>query len=219
MFGIRLITAALLAATTLSLAASPTMTGIPARGGLEFTVLRDGDEVGSHVIRFHGDGPQIRVDIQTRINVRLPLLGLSVYHFDHEGHEVWRDGSLVALESVTDDDGETKVLKVRREAGVLRIEGSSGAHASDAAIMPASLWHPDLVTRGMLLNTLDGHEMPVSVTEQGSDEVPVGDTTVMARHFLVSGGLNRELWYDAKGVLVKVAFAASDDSRIEYVLR
>ena len=209
MFGIRLITAALLAATALSLAA---MTGIPARGSLEFTVLRDGDEVGTHVIRFHGDGPQVRVDVQTRINVKLPLLGLSVYHFDHEGHEVWRDGSLLTLESVTDDDGDAKVLKVHREGGVLRVEGSSGAHASDGEIIPASLWHPDLVTRSVLLNTLDGHEMPVSVTEQGSDEVAVGD-------LLVTGGLNRELWYDPQGVLVKVAFAASDDSRIEYVLR
>jgi len=37
--------------------------------------------------------------------------------------------------------------------------------------------------------------------------------------FAVTGGLNRELWYGVDSVLVKVAFAAKDDSRIEYVLR
>jgi len=41
---------------------------------------------------------------------------------------------------------------------------------------------------------------------------------VMARHYAISGDLQRELWYDAGGRLVKVRFAASDGTDIQYVL-
>ncbi|WP_367272434.1 DUF6134 family protein, partial [Parvibaculum sp.] len=42
---------------------------------------------------------------------------------------------------------------------------------------------------------------------------------VAATHYSVTGKLNRELWYDDKGVLVQVKFDGSDGSEITYVLR
>lgn len=194
------------------------ISGIPDSGSLGFTVLRNGNDVGKHTIHFTRGDDGIKVDVQTRVNVKLPLIGVSVYHFEHEGHELWRDGALVALGSVTDDDGAAHELEVRREGQRLRVTSNGSQHESAGDLIPASLWHPDLVKRSLLLNTLDGREMPVSVTEQPGETVQVRGRTVNARHFVVSGGLERELWYDADGVLVKVAFAAKDDSRIEYVL-
>lgn len=210
---------ALLAGSMMPVGPAQAVVGVPASGNLEFTVLRDGDEVGSHVIRFHDAAGEVKVEVKTQVNVKLPFIGLSVYHFDHEGHEVWRDGALVSLESATDDDGEAKAVTVRREGDVLRVDSRGTQHASSGQLLPASLWHPDIVRHSVLLNTLDGHEMQVVITEQGTDEVQVRGQTVSARHVVVSGGLNRELWYDADGVLVKVAFAAKDDSQIEYVLK
>jgi hypothetical protein len=208
-------------ALVLALPALPAraLTGVPATGDLEFTVLRDGTAVGTHSIRFHRDGPGLEVDVATHVNVKLPLVGLSVYHFEHTDHEVWRDGALVSLASRTDDDGTARHLDVSRDGGRLRVRSNDAEHASPADLVPASLWDPELVHRQVLLNTLDGREMPISVEDRGIDPVPVHGHAVDARHFVVSGGLDRELWYDHDGVLVKVAFAAKDDSRIEYVLR
>jgi len=210
---------ALLAVSLMPAVAAHAMVGIPASGDLEFTVLRDGSEVGSHVIRFHNAGDEVKVDVETHVNVKLPLIGISVYHFEHAGQEVWRGGELIALKSTTDDDGEAKAVKVWRDGDVLHVESRDEEHRSSGGLLPASLWHPELVHHSVLLNTLDGHEMQVTVTDQGKDDVNVHGRTVSARHVLVSGGLNRELWYDANGVLVKVSFAAKDDSRIEYVLK
>lgn len=194
-------------------------TGVPANGELAFTVLRDGDEVGTHRIRFEDATQGVTVQVKTRVEVKLPFLGIPVYHFVHDAQEVWRHGELVALRSTTDDDGETKRLSLNRGEDALEVDGSAGRHTSPPDLLPASLWHPDLVKRRVLLNTLDGSQMRVTVSAQGTEAVHVHGHEVPARHFVLSGELERELWYDPRGVLVKVAFSARDDSRIEYVLR
>lgn len=194
------------------------VSGIPDSANLDFTVLRDGKDVGKHTIHFTRSDDGVKVDVRTSVNVTLPFIGVSVYHFEHEGHELWRDGALVTLESVTDDDGAAHALEVRRAGRRLHVTSNGSQHESTGNLIPASLWHPELVKRSLLLNTLDGREMPISVSEQPAQTVQVRGRSVNARHFQISGGLERELWYDADGVLVKVAFAAKDDSRIEYVL-
>jgi hypothetical protein len=122
------------------------------------------------------------------------------------------------LRAATTRRGAAHELEVRRAGQRLHVTSNGSQHESAGNLIPASLWHPDLVTRSLLLNTLDGREMPVSVTEQPGETVQVRGRTVNARHFVVSGRLERELWYDSDGVLVKAAFAAKDNSRIEYVL-
>jgi len=200
------------------LGAAHAVTGIPPGGDLRFKVLRDGDEVGTHTLRFDQRDGATRVEVETHVNVTLPFIGISVYHFEHAGSETWRDGTLVSLESRTDDDGEAHELAVTRSGDTLQVRSNTGEHDTSAAILPASLWHPDLVRRRVLLNTLNGREMPVSSSDEGEETIDVRGAPVRTRHFRLTGGLNRELWYDPNGVLVKVQFAAKDDSRIEYVL-
>ncbi len=191
--------------------------GIPDSGVLSFTVMRKGAEIGTHTIRFKQRGGELAVDIATDINVKI-FLGISVYHFKHQGQERWRDGALVALASTTDDDGAEHQLQVLFDGGALKVESGERQQLSAADIMPASLWNVELVKRGLLLNTLDGREMRIYVAEQGLESIEVMGDTVEARHYVVSGGLERELWYDAKGVLVQYKLRGNDDSEVLYVL-
>jgi len=85
-------------------------------------------------------------------------------------------------------------------------------------VVPASLWNMATVSQTHLLNTLDGSDMAIMVKDLGEEAVKVMGKDVMARHYAISGDLQRELWYDAGGRLVKVRFAASDGTDIQYVL-
>ncbi|MCP5155289.1 MAG: hypothetical protein H6983_14055 [Ectothiorhodospiraceae bacterium] len=193
--------------------------GIPPTGALEFTVLRNGSEVGHHSVVFSHQGDRVDVAVRTSVNVKIPLVGISVYHFEHEGRESWRDGSLVALTSTTDDDGTAHSLDVRRESEGLVVRSDVTEHTSGPGAIPASLWNPALVQQTALLNTLDGTMMPVTVADLGAESITVHGQPVQARHYAVSGGLARDVWYDSAGVLVQVRFKAKDDSDIQYVLR
>lgn len=192
---------------------------VPASGVLDFDVLRDGNSIGSHVVRFDQKDGGLSVDIRTDVAVKLPLVNVALYRFEHKGNETWRDGKLVTLSSKTNDDGKDHHLDVAAKDSVLVVDGDAGAHQSDAAIVPASLWNPNIVSQTKILNTLDGREMTVKVEDLGQDQVETGHGKVTAHHYRITGDLEREVWYDASWVLVQIRFKASDGSDIRYALK
>lgn len=187
-----------------------------AESDLSFTVLRDGSEIGSHEIRISEAAGKTTVDIETEVAVKLAFV--TVYNFDHEGLEIWENGQLVSYVSKTDDDGTKKSLNARRDGGAFAINGSAGNRSAEPAVVPASLWNMATISQTHLMNTLDGSNMAVTIKDMGEEAVKVKGKDVMAHHYAMTGELQRELWYDASGRLVKVRFAASDGSDIQYVL-
>lgn len=198
-------------------AASATFAAPPEPDPLDYTVLRKGKQVGSHRVSFAYSGDDLQVGIETDVKVK--IFGLTVYKFEHQGDEVWRDGRLIGLTSRTDDDGSDKQLRVRINGEHLQVNGSATTDPAPLDIIPASLWNRVLVEQAVLLNTLDGSQMSVRVAKMGEEQIPVRGVPVSATHYSVTGELARELWYSEQGVLVKVAFKGEDGSQIEYVLR
>ena len=188
----------------------------PAETHLDFTVLKDGDPIGLHRIDLTRTADGETVSINTNILVRVAYV--PVYRFEHAESEVWRNGRLVSLRSRTDDDGDKHTLQVTAAADHVEIDGDGAASRADPGIIPASLWNRDLVTRKVLINTLTGRQMAVSVADLGEDSIRSHGTTIRAHHYRVSGELKRDLWYSPSGTLVQVEFKAKDDSDIRYVL-
>lgn len=189
---------------------------VPTSGELNFTVMREGDVIGSHRLVFSANDDELTVDIDTDIAVK--VMGIAFYRFEHEGHEVWTDGHLVSINSTTNDDGTDHRLNAVAEDGVLLVDGDARQEQEVASIIPASLWNHALVAQSALLNTLDGSNMSVVVTEVGQEIVEANERNISATHYSVTGNLSRELWYDAENVLVQVKFDGADGSEITYVL-
>lgn len=186
-------------------------------GPLNFTVYRDGSEIGTHKIEIRRDGGDTRVHVATDVAVKMAFITL--YKFEHVGDEIWRNGQLVRIESKTDDDGTDKWLKGSLNGKGLEIKGSAKKYVADPAIIPASLWNPAIVKQAKLLNSLDGSTMKVQTTFVGKETVKVHGKAVPARHYSITGELERELWFDEDGTLVQVRFKGSDKSDIRYVLK
>lgn len=190
---------------------------IPNDGILDFTVMRKGQEIGRHVMKFTQDGDRTRVDIRTRVKVK--VLFIPAYHFDHDARETWIGGQLVDMWSKTDDDGKKHSMKVTKQGDMLNVEADGLAGPAPAQIIPASLWNSDLIKQDVLLNTLDGSRMKVTVTDMGAESVPVRGQMIQASHYRVRGDLERDLWYTSPGLLVKVVFKGDDGSEIQYLLK
>lgn len=190
---------------------------VPASGELNFTVMREGDEIGSHRLVFNTGDDGLVVDIETDIAVK--VMGIAFYRFEHEGRELWADGQLVSINSTTNDDGTDHRLNAVAEDGVLLVDGDARQEQEVASVIPASLWNHALVEQSVLLNTLDGSNMSVVVTEVGKEIVEANERNISATHYSITGGLNRELWYDAENILVQVQFEGGDGSEITYVLK
>jgi hypothetical protein len=187
------------------------------RSHLEFIVVRNDEAVGSHVIDFARDGDTTSVKISTNVVVKVAFI--PVYRFEHAGIETWKGSQLIALRSRTNDDGTPHQVAVASEGDHLRVAADGSQATAAAAILPASLWNASIVAQSTLLNTLDGSQMRVAVEDRGDEVVPANGTRVRARHYAISGGLNRDVWFDATNTLVRVQFAAKDGSNIVYELR
>ncbi|HTH15335.1 MAG TPA: DUF6134 family protein [Magnetospirillum sp.] len=183
---------------------------------LSFTVLRNGEPVGTHVLRFQPQPEGVGVAVDTNVVVKMAMI--TVYRFEHHGQEVWNRDQLVSLNSTTNDDGDHHTLKVAAGSAGLDVNGDGKATRMPGATVPASLWNRATVAQGTLLNTLDGHAMTVKITDMGEDTVTVHGRSRPAHHYSMAGDLARELWYDGSGTLVQVRFKAKDDSDIQYVL-
>lgn len=87
-----------------------------------------------------------------------------------------------------------------------------------AGTIPASLWHRRILDVPATLNTIDGSMMAIAVVEADEKDVPAPGGAIRARHYRITGVLERELWFDTGNRLVKVRFKTQDKSDIQYVL-
>jgi len=188
---------------------------------LDFTVFRDGSDIGTHSYAISENGDETLVEVTTDIKVK--VLFVTAYKFIHASKEVWKNGNLVQLNSTTDDDGTTKALNVKAQGGQLTadsvVQGQDRRQTADVGVVPASLWNKDIVQQSAVLNTLDGTLMNISVEDLGSDEVEAGGAKVAAHHYSITGELTRELWFNGTGDLVRVRFPDKTGTEIVYALK
>lgn len=180
-----------------------------------FTVERNGRPVGEHRVRFARDGEDIVADV--RFALTIDVLFVTAYRYTYTSSSRWRQGCMVALDALVDDDGKRERVSARADGDVLRIEGPSGPGAAPLGVYPTDHWHPGVLGATAVLNTLTGRVNAVRIVDRGPAAVPVGGRVRPARHYAYTGDLDTEVWYDAEGRWVRLRFAARDGSTIESV--
>ena len=189
---------------------------LPSEGRLDFSITRNGKAIGTHIYRFAQDGQRTTVDIRTDIDFR--LLFIPVYRFRHQSREVWEGDRLKAMESETNDNGDPVHLTVRAEGSKLTVQGKDGPQTIERSAIPASLWHASTLEGRRLLSTVSGGVMEIKIEYLGEKTLQIHGKPVVTGHYRMSGGYDRELWYDRRNdVLVRVRFEADDGSQVEYV--
>ncbi|MEX0923059.1 MAG: DUF6134 family protein [Rhodovibrionaceae bacterium] len=193
--------AALCAAAIL---ASPALASLPGNGSIVFEVLRGGEPMGTHSLRFEKRGEDLHVFID--IDLKVDLAFVTVFRYEHSNHEIWRDGRLISIETTTDDDGETYFVKGEATAAGFQVTSSEGKAALPADILPTSYWHPQTVARDRLLDTQKGRIVEVATRELRQEAISIDGLRIEATHYRMTGDLDLELWYAPNGEWVKIAF-------------
>jgi hypothetical protein len=189
---------------------------IPDNGRLSFRVMREESDIGSHELIFRRDGT--RLDVEIAIDLKVTLLGISVYRYSHRAQETWESGRLIALETVTDDNGKPFKVSARiSDSGFVVIANGSEA-IFPADIFPSSHWNRAWIDKP-LLNTQTGEKINYTAASRGSETIAIASGSLAAEHFTTAGDLRKDIWFDAAGRWAKSRFAAPDGSSISYVLQ
>jgi Domain of unknown function (DUF6134) len=207
--GIVVAPAALLAAP----AAAP---GWPAAGAMHFTVMRDGEPIGASTVRLSRRGDETIADVSTHIEVKIAFF--TVYRFDQRETERWEDGHLLAMTSLTRDNGSTHRVTATRNGDRLLVDSDGRTRAVDPNLLPYNPWNAAVLKSRVALNTKDGSVTPVAVTDRGEERVVLHGRTVMAHHYSIRTSFPQDVWYDRQQRLVQVELHGSDGSTIRYQL-
>jgi len=187
----------------------------PRQVTLTYRILRAGHDLGRQSMVFRELDGATQVEIVT--NVQVNVRGLQVYEFLQNVRETWRDRRLVQLNAHSNDNGERHTIELSPSAGrsLLLVDGKRSEIPAEAAT--TSLWHPFMLRRPALVDTLHGTLRQFKVRDEGDVSLRVGERDVNARHYVLSGDLKRRLWYAQGGdQLLRMVLVARDGSDIAF---
>lgn len=204
-----------------ALAASASMLALPAVAGpdshtIKFLVTRNGSPIGTNSIRVVHDGAGTTVEMATHVKVGFAFV--TFYKFDQTENERWSDGRLLALDSITDDNGTIQKATATARDGALFIECNGKTLRSPATTIPFNLWNSELMARNVALDTRSGSMEALKVTDRGEEDLIVQGHAKRAHHYEIVTSFPEDVWYDDEGDLVQVEMKAMDGSTIRYQL-
>jgi hypothetical protein len=183
---------------------------------IRFDVLRNGKPFGRHAVSF-GVAADGTLTATTDVRLKAGLGPVKVFNYELDATETWKEGLLVGLTGVVDDSGKDGSVQASRDGETLSVKGTEYSGTVPLGILPSSHWNFAQTGASQLLSTGDGELIRVNVEDRGSDTVMVDGQPVEARRYLMDSDIDVDLWYDAQGRWVKLAFEARGQ-RIEYAL-
>ena len=185
-------------------------------GAYTFTVLRDGEPIGSHWAAFWKDGDRIEIAATSKLKVTFALIPL--FEFEHERREIWEKGRPRLIRANTVIDGEEFDITVRRHGRGLIREVNGRVEKLDDAITILALWNKETVTNGRhsFVSVVEDKKLDLTFTFVGKETLTVDGKQIETEHYRMTGDEERDIWYDSQGAVVKVEFERRG-SRIEYV--
>jgi Family of unknown function (DUF6134) len=181
---------------------------------MRFVIMRNGAQIGTHAIEISHNGPETNVRITTDLTVK--VLFVTAYRLQHSATERWVNGQLVSFNSTTDNNGVRHKVSASRNASGLEVDADGKTSRVDQGVLPASLWNAELMRRKAALDPQDGQVDPISVTDDGTEDLNLGARTLKAHHYEMKGRYSQDVWYDERGRLVQVKLIGSDGSVISY---
>src|SRR6202140_4504355 len=186
----------------------------PSAATRNFTVMRNGDQIGTSTVRISRDGAGTLAEVVTHIEVKIAYI--TVYRYDQSETESWAAGKLVAMSSRTDDNGTRHKVSVTRSGDTPSVDADGKGAEVDPAVIPVSLWNSSLMRQTTAISPLDGTLTPVSVVDHGEEPLVLQGRPTTAHHYSVRTSFPQEVWYDREHQLLKVELRGSDGSKIQY---
>jgi hypothetical protein len=183
---------------------------------LHFTILRDGDPIGTDEVDLFRQGN--RVTIVSRAEVAVTIASITVFRLSSWCEEEWVDGRLGSYLAHTDYNGHLHEVSARPDGDGLAVTENGVLKRFAEVSLVGTLWNAETVRQSRLVDPINGKLRKVSVADLGVESVEVGGLPVQAHRYSMSGGLRREIWYGPDGRILRLEFHAGDGSLIRVAL-
>ncbi len=185
---------------------------------IAFDIIRKGEKIGVHEVRFTSLG---NGDFEARTNVEVAVkLGfLTLFRFEQEITEVWREDMMVEAEGMTNDDGEKARFRAELQGRELTIEGPAGLQKAPlGAMTDIAFWNPEIARQNQIVDTWLGRLAPLIVGAGDLEEIELRGRRVRTRRFSFTANRGRsgKVWYDENGVWVR-GYLKTPSAELDYL--
>lgn len=201
--------------TLLTLALALAATGLraePQMQRLSFAIMRNGVQIGQHDMEIAVDGATTTVDFRTQIAVK--VMFINAYSFGYVGREIWTDNNFVSFQSQTNDNGKAHAVTASAGADKTTIVADGKSIEAPGSVIPASFWSMSLLARTAFFHTENGLPLKIAVADLGNEQLSTRMGPKLAHHFRLTGGLERDLWFDQNGTPLRYQLKGTDNSLI-----
>ncbi|MEM7545749.1 MAG: DUF6134 family protein [Pseudomonadota bacterium] len=173
--------------------AAPSLLRAANSGERAFRVIRDGSDIGRHVlsVRRSGDDIQVAIDIELKVKI----LGITAYRYEMANREVWRDGKIISMDSKSNDDGDPAFCKIARAGDKLDVEGSIWSGQVPGNSVSTTYWSYDFLKSPLWISSADGDPLKVVTSKAGAGEVQGPNGPLATEKWTVKGEMDIDLHY------------------------
>jgi hypothetical protein len=177
---------------------------------------QDHGDIGTLTIRSTRQGDE-RVYDET-LHIAVKVVFVTAYRQDSERKEAWRGDRLVSYDAKTDDDGKKSTITGRAKGDKFVIDGPAGHISAPATVYPSNPFDPGIVRATLVMDTGTGKLLHVTVTPGAEEMVATGGGSVKATRYAMTGDMQRDLWFDEAGRLLKFSFK-NDGALVTFTLK
>ncbi len=171
-----------------------------------FAILRDGDEIGRHTVRFAPTDNGYRA--RTAIEVEVKIAFFTAFQFKQTADDLWIDGQLHESRASTDDNGDLSQTLIRASGNGLEVEGGEDNRAIQVPLgtmTDLAFWNVDIVRQQALVDTQKVTLTDLAAQRHGLETVETPRGPVTAERFTLAAetGRSGDIWFDGAGNWVK----------------
>ena len=179
---------------------------------LSFAIMRNGQQIGQHDMEIARDGAATTVNFRTQIEVK--VMFIKAYSFGYVGREIWNGDNFLSFESQTNDNGIQHAVTATTRSNKTSIIADGKTMEAPGNVIPASFWNLAFLTRTSFFHTETGLPLKIAIADLGNEQIATRLGPKLARHFRLTGGLERDLWFDQAGTPLRYQLRGSDNSLI-----
>jgi hypothetical protein len=172
-----------------------------------FNITIDGKQAGSYVMKItKEDDGGLKMAGTANVKVRMAIL--FTYKYSYQGTEVWKDGRLTKLTSVSNDDGKHFEVAAWVDGNLLRLNANGEETTAAADVWTTTYWQlPGAKYRNGSVPLLDadtGRRIDGTMKHVGTEQLVIRQQRQNCEHYKVTGdNIDVDVWYDAQERLVR----------------
>jgi len=181
-----------------------------------YSIFRKGKQIGKHRLIVNELDNRIDVSVDSTITIR--VLKIPVFKFRYVSSEQWIDGQLIEVNSTTTTDKEVETASLQNNGGQSQLNYNNNQSTTELIHHATNHWNIGAVSQSQLFNTIKGVKSAVRVEMLANEDLDINGKILSTNHYVYSGDIKAEAWYDQNNRWVKLAFLGTDGNQITYLI-